>query len=104
MESWFILHFSTFSILLKLICNTIYCYMKAWTLNVVLMNKLEACTMCLCRIILKNFETPYVTNEELWRRIGNERELLHHIKTRTVNYIEHMLRKKKYKIVQLIAN
>lgn len=74
---------------------------EPWTPKVALMKKLEACEMWLYRAIFKIFWTVHITNEELLRRIGSERELWHRPKTGKVSYLGHLLWNEKYEMAQL---
>lgn len=76
--------------------------MEGWTLKITSMNKIEAFEMWLYRRVLKISWTERITNEEVLRRVGKERELLTTNKRRKVAYLGHIMRNQKYDILQLI--
>ena len=75
---------------------------ETWTLKTTSLNKLEAFEMWTYRRVLKIPWTARISNEEVLRRLGKERELLGTIKMRKTTYLGHLLRNDKYYIPQLI--
>ncbi|CAG9832062.1 unnamed protein product [Diabrotica balteata] len=77
--------------------------MEAWTMIATLMKKVEAFEMWAYRRILRISWTEHVTNEEVLRRIGKEREVGISIKKRKLEYLGHVMRHNKYRVLQLIV-
>lgn len=75
---------------------------EAWTLTEALMKKLEAFEMWVYRRILRISWTEHTTNQEVTRRIGKEKEVASTIKQRKLEYLGHILRHEKYRLLQLI--
>ena len=75
---------------------------ETWTLKVGLMNSLEAFELWCYRRMLRIPWTARISNEEVLRRMGCERQLLLTIKTRKTAYLGHILRHQKYELPQLI--
>ena len=65
---------------------------ETWTLRKDEIRRLEAMEMWLWRRMEKISYTERVTNEEVLRRVGEERQLLNLIRNRKKNWIEHILR------------
>lgn len=76
--------------------------MEAWTLGVRSMNRLEAFEMWLMRRMLKISWTEHVSNEEVLRRMGGERELLTSVKKQKTSYLGHIYRGHKYAFLRLL--
>ncbi|CAG9829543.1 unnamed protein product [Diabrotica balteata] len=77
--------------------------MEAWTMTATLMKKVEAFEMWAYRLILRISWTEHVTNEEVLRRISKEREVGISIKKRKLEYLGHVMRQNKYRVLQLIV-
>ncbi|CAG9835438.1 unnamed protein product [Diabrotica balteata] len=77
--------------------------MEAWTMTVTLTKKVEAFEMWSYRHILRISWTEHVTNEEVLRRIGKEREVEISIKKKKLEYLGHVMRQNKYRVLQLIV-
>lgn len=75
---------------------------EAWTLTDLLMKKLEAFEMWVYRRIMRVSWTDRITNEEVLRRLGKQREISFTIKKRKMEYFGHIMRHEKYRILQLI--
>ena len=65
---------------------------ETWTLRMDEIRRLEAMEMWLWRRMEKISYTERVTNEEVLRRVGEERQLLNLIRNRKKNWIGHILR------------
>jgi hypothetical protein len=65
--------------------------------------RLKAFEMWLYRRILKIPWTDRVTNVEVLNRMGKDREILRSIKTRKLQYLDHIMRGHKYSIPQLVS-
>jgi hypothetical protein len=76
---------------------------EAWTLTETLTRKLEAFEMWVYRRILRISWTEHVTNTEVIQRIGKEKEIVNTIKQRKLEYLGHILRHDKYRLLQLIV-
>lgn len=75
---------------------------EAWTLSETTSKKIEAFEMWVFRRILKISWTDHVTNNEVLRRMGVDRELMKTIKVRKLTYLGHIMRNEKYALLQLI--
>lgn len=75
---------------------------ETWSLKLKSMNRIEAFEMWTLRRLLRIPWVDRVTNEEVLRRAGVERELLTTIKQRKTSYLGHILRGNKYDILRLI--
>jgi hypothetical protein len=103
--------FTSKSLTLPLKIRLLKCYvfpvllygMEAWTMTATLMKKVEAFEMWAYRRILRISWTEHVTNEEVLRRIGKEREVGISIKKRKLEYLGHVMRHNKYRVLQLIV-
>lgn len=95
---------------LKIRYRMIKCYIysvllygtETWTLKAKSVKRLEAFEMWLMRRMLKISWTDHITNNEVLQRFQKDRELLTIIKRRKTAYFGHILRNKKYKLLQLI--
>ncbi|CAH2242692.1 jg7589 [Pararge aegeria aegeria] len=67
-----------------------------------LRKRLEAFEMWAYRRMLKISWTQKVTNEEVLRRVGCQRELWKTVKKKKVAYVGHVLRHDRYRLLQLI--
>lgn len=77
---------------------------ETWTLGIRIMNHIEAFEMWTYRRILKIPWTDRITNEVVLNRMGHNRQLLSSIKRRKLEYLGHILRNDKYRLLQLILN
>lgn len=75
---------------------------ESWTLNPSLERNLEAFEMYLYRRVLRISWVQKVTNEEVLRRMGKQKELLLTIKQRKTRYIGHVMRGDRYEFLRLI--
>lgn len=75
---------------------------EAWTLTEALMKRLEAFEMWTYRRILRISWTDHITNIEVIRRIGKEKEIVFTIKRRKLEYLGHIMRHEKYRLLQLV--
>ena len=75
---------------------------EAWTLMEADLKKIEAFEMWCYRRILNISWVDRVTNVEVLRRIGKDKEVVKTVKTRKLRYFGHMMRGQKYRILQLI--
>ena len=75
---------------------------EGWTLKTSDINRLEAFEMWLYRRILKIPWTAKVTNEEVLKRVNQQRQLFDTIKERKTAYLGHIMRNEKYQLLQLI--
>ncbi|KAI5707314.1 hypothetical protein M8J77_000030 [Diaphorina citri] len=66
--------------------------MESWTLTNTIMKKIEAFEMWTYRRILKIKWIDKVTNEEVLRRMNKEKEVVHTIKKRKLEYFGHLIR------------
>jgi hypothetical protein len=66
---------------------------ETWTLRKVDQKYLESFEMWWWRRMEKISWTDHVRNEEVLRRVKEERNILHTIKRRTANWIGHILRR-----------
>lgn len=76
---------------------------ETWTLNTKTINKLEAFEMWTYRRILKVPWTERVSNNDILRRMGKDREMLLTIKRRKTAYLGHLIRNPKYQLLQLVV-
>lgn len=75
---------------------------ETWTLKANTLNRLEAFEMWVFRRMLKIQWTDRITNGEVLRRMGVERQLLQSIKRRKTAYLGHIFRNTKYQFLKLI--
>ena len=95
---------------LKLRQRMIKCYVwsvllygvEAWTLKMNIINRLEAFEMWIHRRMLRISWTDKISNTEVLRRANTQRELFTTIKLRKTSYFGHIMRGKKYVILQLV--
>lgn len=76
--------------------------MESWTLTKNMCNKLEAFEMWTYRRVLKIPWTDKVTNNEVLKRLNKDKEILKTIKIRKMEYLGHIMRHDRYRILQLI--
>lgn len=103
--------FTNSSISLPLKIRLIKCYVfpvllygaEAWTLTEALMKRLEAFEMWVYRRILRISYTEHITNIEVLRRMGKEKEISLTVKKRKLEYLGHLMRHDKYRLLQLIV-
>lgn len=82
--------------------STLLYGMEAWTLKKKDMNRLEAFEMWAYRRILRISWVSRITNQEVLRRMGKEKELIKTIKRRKLQYLGHVIRGVNYNILQII--
>ncbi|CAG9838333.1 unnamed protein product [Diabrotica balteata] len=75
---------------------------EVWTLKVSIMNKIEVLEMWVHRPIPKIPWTARKTNEDVLRSVNKDRELLKTVKHRKMSYLGYIVRRSRYKILQLI--
>jgi hypothetical protein len=75
---------------------------ESWTLNETEEKRIEALEMYIYRRMLWIAWTQKMKNSEVLHKMEKEVELLHSIKKRKIEYLGHVLRGKKYKILQTI--
>lgn len=76
---------------------------ESWTLTKDTESRLEAFELWTYRHILKVTWIDHVTNEEILRRVGKDREIMTTVKVRKLEYLGHVMRhKERYRILQLI--
>ena len=75
---------------------------EAWTMKVSTMNRLEAFEMWIYRRMLRISWVDHVTNDEVLRRMGEDRKLLTLIKRRKTAYLGHISRHQRYELPKLI--
>ncbi|CAG9836759.1 unnamed protein product [Diabrotica balteata] len=82
--------------------STLLYGLEAWTLKQVHLNKLAAFEFWCSRRILRISWIQRTSNMEVTRRIGNEAEIILTIKRRKLEYLGHVMKGKKYALLQLI--
>ncbi|VEN57771.1 unnamed protein product [Callosobruchus maculatus] len=111
---------ATFNLMRSLLCSStlnlklryrfVKCYVysvllygcEAWTLKVNTINRIEAFEMWVLRRLLKIPWTAHVTNEDVLRQARCERELVQIVKKRKTAYLGHIMRGRRYELLQLI--
>ncbi|CAG9833505.1 unnamed protein product [Diabrotica balteata] len=74
-------------------------------MKVNMMNKLEAFEMWLYRRMLRISWVQHISNTEVLNRVGQgEGDLIKMIKKRKLEYLEHIMRGSRFRIMQLILN
>lgn len=104
--------FSGSGISLKLRLRMVKCYIysillygaESWTLTKQMEKKIEAFEMYIFRRILRISWTDKVRNETVLQRMNTERELLHIVQRRKMEYLGHVMRGEKYELFKLILN
>ncbi|CAG9827057.1 unnamed protein product [Diabrotica balteata] len=84
------------------VLSTLLYGIESWTLKADNIKKLESFEMWCHRTILKIPWTQRVTNAEVLRRLQKDCEVIKHIKTRKLEYLDHITRCAKYEILRLI--
>lgn len=75
---------------------------EAWTLTDKMCKRITAFEMWTYRRMLRISWIQKITNEEVLRKLNTETELLYTIKKRKLEYLGHIMRNKKYELLQLI--
>lgn len=75
---------------------------ESWTMGKRIMQRLEAFEMWIFRRLLKIPWTRRITNENVLRMMGTDRELLQHVKQRKTGYLGHVYRGEKYQLLRLL--
>ncbi|MDK1801117.1 hypothetical protein LRR74_28510, partial [Klebsiella pneumoniae] len=76
--------------------------MEAWTLKKCDTDKLEAFEMWTYRRILRISWVSRITNKEVLRRMGKEKEIIDTVKIRKLQYLGHVMRGERYTLLQTI--
>ena len=74
---------------------------EAWTLNKQMEKRIEAFEMWCWRRLLKISWTERISNEEVMRRMGNEREIIMKIRVRQMRFVGHVMRRGKIEDLSL---
>lgn len=82
--------------------SVLYYGVESWTLKQEAINRLNAFEMWTYRRMLKSSWVDRVTNTEVLRRVGREREVEDTIKGRKLQYFGHVMRGERYSILRLI--
>lgn len=82
--------------------SVLYYGVELWTLKQEAINRLNAFEMWTYRRMLRVSWVDRVTNTEVLRRIGKEREMENTIKERKLQYFGHVMRGERYSILRLI--
>lgn len=83
--------------------STLFYGVESWTLTEASSIKLEAFEMWLYRRIQRIPWTERITNTEVLRRMGKEKEVLNTVKTRKLQYLGHIMRNEsRYVLLQKI--
>jgi len=75
---------------------------ESWTLDIQTEKRIEAFEMYIYRRMLRVSWIQRVTNNEILQRMGKQKELLNTIKERKMQYLGHVLRGERYKLLQII--
>lgn len=76
---------------------------ETWTLTELQCKKIDTFEMWLFRRMLKISWTERINNQRVLEKMGKQKELLTTIKTRTLEYIGHIMRNnQRYNVLQLI--
>ena len=70
---------------------TLFYGAETWTITKSLLSKLDAFEMWVYRRVLKIPWTEKITNEEVLRRMGRDREIVRQFKTRILQYLGHLI-------------
>jgi len=103
--------FTSKDISLQLKLRLVRCYIpsvlfygvEAWTTTEATLNRLESFKTWTYRHILKIYWTEHITNMEVMRRLGKEKEAVFTVKKRKLEYFGHMLRHEKHRLLQLVV-
>ena len=95
---------------LKLNIRMVRCYIlsvllygvEAWTMIEALMRRLESLEMWIHRRILRISGIKHTTNDEVLRRMDKTKEVTFTVKRRKMEYLGYIMRKNKYRLLQLI--
>lgn len=98
------------SLNLKLRLRFVNCYIysvllygsEVWSLKAETLRRLEAFEMWVYRRLLKIPWTDHISNEEVLRRIGKDRDLVVDIKKRKTAYLGHVIRSDRMKLLKVI--
>ena len=71
---------------------TLFYGAETWTIKKSLLSRLDAFEMWVYRRVLKISWMEKITNEEVLRRMGTGREIVRQFKTRTLQYLGHLIR------------
>ena len=71
---------------------TLFYGAETWTITKSLLSKLDAFEMWVYRRVLKMPWTEKITNKEVLRRMGTDREIVRQFKTRKLQYLGHLIR------------
>ena len=74
---------------------------EAWTLNKQMEKRIEVFEMWCWRRLLKISWTERISNEEVMRRMGNEREIIMKIRVRQMRFVGHVMRRGKIEDLSL---
>lgn len=85
------------------VLSVLFYGVEAWTTTEATLKKLEAVEMWIYRRILKIPWTDHITNVEVMQRIGKEKEVVFTVKKRKLEYLGHIMRHDKYRLLQLIV-
>ena len=93
--SWNLIFKSTYHVIFRFDKNiwpTLLYGAETWTITKSLLSRLDAFEMWVYRRILKISWTETITNEEVMRRMGTDREIVRQFKTRKLQYLGHLIR------------
>ena len=76
------------------IWSTLFYGSETWTVTKSLLSRIDAFEMWVYRRVLKISWTEKITNEEVLRRMGTDREIVRQFKTRKLKYLGHLIRHK----------
>ena len=74
---------------------------EAWTMIEALMRRLKSFEMWIYRRILRISWIEHTTNEGVLRRMGKTKEVTFTVKRRKIEYLGHIMRNNKYRLLQL---
>ena len=84
------------------VLSVLFYGMETWTLKKIDTKRIEAFEMWIYRRMLRISWAERVTNVEVLRRMQKEKELVLTIKERKLQYLGHVMRGDKYRLLQLI--
>ena len=95
---------------LKLKIRVLRCYIlpvslygvRAWTLTETLIRRLKAFEMWIYWRILRISWIEHTTNKKVLRRMDKTKEVTFTVKRRKMEYLRHIMRNNKYRLLQLI--
>ena len=79
---------------------TLFYGAETWTMTKSLLSRLDAFEMWVYRRVLKISWTDKITNEEVLRRMGTDREIVRQFKTRKLQYLGHLIRHKTTQLLE----